>query len=75
MHLTKNSYLNLPGYEIIRSFDHPDKTAHGGTALLISNKIEHLPHSTTRTVNFQAASTSKKINSFSLSISSGYFLP
>lgn len=62
------------GYNIIRA-DHPDGTAHDGATLLISNKIEHLSRPPTETVNIKATSTSIKINSKPLSISSCYFSP
>lgn len=73
-HLTKTSSLKLFGYDIIRA-DHPDGTAHGGAALLISNKIDHLPLPPYLSPNIQAASTSIKINSITISISSCYFPP
>jgi len=39
-HLTNNSAFKIFGYNILRA-DHPDRTAHGGAALIISNKIAH----------------------------------
>jgi len=41
-HLTKTSTLKILGFDIIGA-DHPDGTAHGGAALLVSNKIDHAP--------------------------------
>lgn len=73
-HLTKTSSLKIFGYNIIRA-DHPDGTAHGGAALLISNKIDHLPLPTYLSTNIQAASISIKINSLTISISACYFPP
>jgi len=73
-HLTKNSNFKITGYEIIRA-DHIDGTAHGGAALLISNKIEHNPHPLTQTANIQTESTSIKINSLPLTIVFCYFPP
>ncbi|KAE9521414.1 hypothetical protein AGLY_018181 [Aphis glycines] len=64
----------LFGYDIIRA-DHPYGTAHRGAALLISNKIDHLPLPPYLSPNIQAASTSIKINSITISISSCYFPP
>jgi len=73
-HLTKASSLKIFGYDIVRA-DHPDGTAHGGAALLISNKIDHLPLPPYLSSYIQAASTSIKINSIPISISSCYFPP
>jgi hypothetical protein len=73
-HLTKSSLLKIYGYEIIRA-DHPDGTAHGGAALIISNRIEHSPLLPHRSINIQSASTTLKINSVPISIASCYFPP
>lgn len=73
-HLTKSSILKIYGYEIIRA-DHPDGTAHGGAALIISNRIEHSPLPSHRSINIQSASTTLKINSVPISIASYYFPP
>jgi hypothetical protein len=73
-HLVKSSTLKISGYEIIRA-DHPDGTAHGGAALIISNQIEHSPLPPLRSVNIQSACTTLKINSVPISIASCYFSP
>jgi len=39
-HLTPNKHFNIPGYTIHRT-DHPDGTAHAGTAILISHMLLH----------------------------------
>ena len=70
--LTKTSTLKIFEFDIIR-VDHPDGTAHGETALLISNKIDHFHLLTYLITNIQAANTSIKINSVIISISSCYF--
>jgi len=72
--LTKTSTLKIPGLDIIRA-NHLDGTAHGGDALLISNKIDHAPLPPYLSTNIQAASTSIRINSVTISISSCYFPP
>lgn len=41
-HLTPHSKFYIPGYKIYRT-DHPDKTAHGGTAILIKQSLKHNP--------------------------------
>ena len=73
-HLKKSSILKIFGYEIIRA-DHPDETAHGGAALIISKQIEHSPLPSYRSNNIQSASTTIKINSVPISISSCYLPP
>ncbi|KAL4127024.1 hypothetical protein QTP88_011222 [Uroleucon formosanum] len=73
-HLVKSSTLKIHGYDIIRA-DHPDGTAHGGAALIISNQIEHSPLPPLRSCNIQSASTTLKINSVPISIASCYFPP
>lgn len=72
-HLIKTSLLKIFGYDFIRA-DHPDGTAHGGAALLVSNKMyyHHLPPYLSS--NIQADSISIKINSLTIFISSCYFL-
>ena len=39
-HFTDKYYLSIPGYLIYTS-QHPDGTAHGGTAIVIRNNIKH----------------------------------
>lgn len=39
-HFTDKSYLNIPGY-VIYDTQHPDGTAHGGTAIIIRNNLKH----------------------------------
>lgn len=39
-HFTKKSYLKIPNY-VIYDTQHPDGTAHGGSALIIKSKIKH----------------------------------
>lgn len=73
-HLKKSSILNIFGYEIIRA-DHPDETAHGGAALMISKQIEHSPLPSYRSNNIQSASATIKLNSVPISISSCYLPP
>jgi len=42
-HLTTRSYLKIPNYTIYDT-QHPDGTAHVGTAILIKNSIKHYLH-------------------------------
>lgn len=39
-HFTKKSYFKIAGYNVYYT-NHPDGTAHGGTAVLIKSKIKH----------------------------------
>jgi hypothetical protein len=39
-HFTTKNYIRIPRYKVYYS-DHPDGTAHGGTAILIKETIEH----------------------------------
>jgi len=41
-YLTHKNFLNIHSYETLRA-DHPDGSAHGGTAPLISKIIPHSP--------------------------------
>jgi hypothetical protein len=73
-HLTKSSPPKIFEYEIIRA-DYLDGTTHGGAALINSRQIKHSPLSSIRSSNIQSASTTLKINSVLISISSCYFPP
>jgi exonuclease III len=37
-HFTSKNYFSIPGYGLCRT-NHPDRTAHGGTAIIIKNTI------------------------------------
>jgi exonuclease III len=39
-HFTERSHISIPNYTIYRAA-HPDKTAHGGTAVIIRQKLKH----------------------------------
>ena len=39
-HFTERSYLAIPGYNVYNT-QHPDGTAHGGTAIIIRKNIKH----------------------------------
>ena len=39
-HFTRKNYMKIPQYTIYNT-NHPDDKAHGGTALIIKNQIEH----------------------------------
>jgi exonuclease III len=42
-HFTTRSYIKIPNYTIYAT-QHPDGTAHGGTAIIIQNSIKHHLH-------------------------------
>lgn len=39
-HFTQNTNFNIPGYSLYKT-DHPDGSAHAGSAILISSDIKH----------------------------------
>ena len=39
-HFTQKNYFKIPNYKIYTT-NHPDGKAHGGTAIIIRNEIEH----------------------------------
>lgn len=39
-HFTKKNHLSIPHYKFYQAM-HPDGTAHGGSAILIKNNIQH----------------------------------
>ena len=39
-HFTKKSFIRIPNYKVYHTL-HPDGSAHGGTAVIIKNKISH----------------------------------
>lgn len=73
-HLTHKNFLNLNGYESLRA-DHPDGTAHGGSALLISHKIPHSPFPSHTSDNIQIIASSIILNSIPISFASAYLPP
>jgi hypothetical protein len=73
-HLTHNNFLNIHGYETLRA-DHPDGTSHGGTALLISNRIPHSLFPSHSSNKLQIIASSIVLNSIPISFASAYFPP
>lgn len=73
-HCTSKSYVKIPQYTIYYT-NHPDGTAHGGTAIIIKNNIKHF-HSGNYTENHLQATTitiQEKVTT--LNISSVYCPP
>lgn len=73
-HLTGRSYLRVPGYTAYRT-DHPDGSSHGGTAILVRQRISHHPLPSTSTESLQSTSISIKCFPFPLSLSAVYCPP
>jgi len=73
-HLTPTKHFNIPGYTTNRK-DHPDNTAHAGTAILISTTLLHYALPTYQKTYIQATSIQIVLNHISISISSVYCPP
>ena len=73
-HLTNNSAFKIFGYNILRA-EHPDGTAHGGSALIIFNKIAHTSSLPSISLGMQISNTSLLIDSVPVSIASAYLPP
>ena len=73
-HLTPHSTIRIPGYSIYHC-DHPDGTAHTGSAIIIKSSISHaiLPHF--QSTCFQATNISISLNHIPTTISSVYCPP
>ena len=54
-HFTTKSYIRIPNYSIYDT-QHPDGTAHGGTAIIIKNNIKHHLHGYYNQAHLQATS-------------------
>jgi hypothetical protein len=54
-HFTEKSYIKIPHYSIYDT-QHPDGTAHGGTAIIIKNSIKHHLHGHYSMAHLQATS-------------------
>ncbi|CAF4894495.1 unnamed protein product [Pieris macdunnoughi] len=57
-HLTSNSQIHVHNYNVY-STNHPDGTAHGGTAIIIRTSIEHYELPQFRSESIQATSISR----------------
>lgn len=64
-HFTNKSYIKIPQYTIYDT-KHPDGTGHGGTAVIIKNKIKHFELKEHRKEHIQA--TSIKVEEFNKTI-------
>lgn len=73
-HLSTTSNISFNGYSIIRA-DHPDRTSHGGAAIIIKSSLFYNEMPSTNESYLQAANIKLKINNFNITISSAYFPP
>lgn len=73
-HFTTRSYLRIPHYSIY-STEHPDGTAHGGTAVIITNSIKHNVYKQFRNEHIQATNVYTEDWSGPLAISAVYSPP
>lgn len=73
-HLTSNSFFKIPGY-ITYHCDHPDGTAHAGSALLIKSNIKHSTLPPYQSNIIQATNITLILNNIPTTISSVYCPP
>jgi hypothetical protein len=71
-HFTKKKYFNIPGY-LLYKIDHPDGSAHGGTALLFSSDIKHYELLGFQEPHVQATIISIQIKNIPIKIASNYY--
>lgn len=73
-HFTKNSQINVRNYNIYTT-NHPDGTAHGGTAILIRSSVEHYELPEFKTDHIQATTINIQDRDGHFNISSVYCPP
>lgn len=73
-HFTDRNYFNIPRYKLYQT-NHPDGTAHGGTAILIKENIEHYELPRYEENHIQATSIKVKGFPHETSISAVYCPP
>jgi exonuclease III len=73
-HFTNRSHFHIPGY-VTHVTNHPDNTAHGGTAILIRQQLIHCPIPSIPTDSLQYTAISVKAFPFPLSLSAVYCPP
>ncbi|KAJ8725184.1 hypothetical protein PYW07_016142 [Mythimna separata] len=73
-HFTKNSQIYIKNYNIYTT-NHPDGTAHGGTAVLIKSTIDHYELPSYTTEHIQATSIQIQDRNGQFSVSSVYCPP
>jgi exonuclease III len=73
-HFTNRSYITIPNYNIHYS-NHPDETAHGGTAVIIKQNVKHYVTAEYRHENIQATSIGTEDNTEQTTVSAIYCPP
>jgi hypothetical protein len=73
-HFTDKSYFNTPRYHTYQT-NHPDGTAHGGTAILIKQTINHYELPKYETQHIQATSVKVKALPYEITVSAVYCPP
>jgi len=74
IHCKPNTKLFFPGFKIYRT-DHSDKTAHAGTAIIISSKIQHQLLQSVQLPTIQSTTIQITLNHVPTKISSVYLPP
>lgn len=73
-HFTSRSYFNIPKYKLYYT-NHPDGTAHGGSAILIKEAIEHYELLKYEENHIQATSVKVKSLPYEITITAVYCPP
>ena len=73
-HFTKKSFFNIPNFTTYHT-THPDDKAHGGSAIIIKNKIKHYQETHYRTEEIQATNIMVEDCGGNIMISSVYSPP
>lgn len=73
-HFTDKSYLKIPHYNLYHT-NHPDNTAHAGTAILIKTTINHYELPKYEKYHLQATSIKVRTMPYDLTVSAVYCPP
>ena len=73
-HFTDRSHFRVPGYDVY-STQHPDNTAHGGTAIIVRRAIKHHAREEYRQDYLQATSITIQDEKGALNIATVYSPP
>jgi hypothetical protein len=72
-HFTDRSYFNIPKY-LTYSTNHPDNTAHGGTAIIIKKTINHYELPKYKSNHLQATVIKVNMTEYELTVAAVYCL-
>jgi exonuclease III len=73
-HFTDKSYLNIPGCKVYYK-NHPDNTAHAGTAVIIKSTIDHYLQNNYKKDYLQATSIKVKTLAYEIAVIAVYCPP